>query len=284
MRTQELLTVASIVLGAIGTWLMLPHRHGSSKPRNVHIAGFALAVLAVLLLMGLFTPPGPILLRLFFYAFSIAAVLGGILMVTSRNPVYSALWFAAVVLSTAGLFLEAGAQFLAAGTVIVYAGAIIVTFLFVIMLAQSTGQALYDRTARSPARATLACFLLLWTLIYALVAVKSPTGEPLAARTAPDRLFVTARLADAPGLRPGTEVAAVVDQAVRADTARIITPTAKETPEGVPVPHVAGLGATLYTDHLITIEVVGAILFVALVGAVAIATPKPPMRPVTGGR
>ena len=81
---------------------------------------------------------------------------------TSRNPIYSALWFASVVLSTAGLFLLAGAQFLAAGTVIVYAGAIIVTFLFVIMLAQMEGKADYDRAARAPAAATFTCFLLFW--------------------------------------------------------------------------------------------------------------------------
>ena len=87
---------------------------------------------------------------------------------TSRNPIYSALWFASVVLSTAGLFLLAGAQFLAAGTVIVYAGAIIVTFLFVIMLAQMEGKALYDRAARAPGSATFTCFLLFWSLLYTL--------------------------------------------------------------------------------------------------------------------
>ncbi len=72
--------------------------------------------------------------------------------VTSRNPVYSALWFASVVLSTSGLFLLADAPFLAAGTIIVYAGAIIVTFLFVIMLAQMEGKAHYDRAARARRR------------------------------------------------------------------------------------------------------------------------------------
>ena len=66
------------------------------------------------------------------------------------------------------MFLLAGAQFLAAGTVIVYAGAIIVTFLFVIMLAQMEGKALYDRAARAPGSATFTCFLLFWCLLYIL--------------------------------------------------------------------------------------------------------------------
>ena len=87
---------------------------------------------------------------MFLYVFGIMAIVGGLLTVTSRNPVYSALWFASVVLSTSGLFLLADAPFLAAGTIIVYAGAIIVTFLFVIMLAQMEGKADYDRAARSP--------------------------------------------------------------------------------------------------------------------------------------
>ena len=43
--------------------------------------------------------------------------------------------------------------------------------------------------------------------------------------------------------------------------------------------HVAGLGGTLYTDHLVTVELAGALLFVALIGALAIASPKPPIRP-----
>ena len=55
----------------------------------------------------------------------------------------------------------ASAPFLAAGTMIVYAGAIIVTFLFVIMLAQMEGKALYDRAARAPGSATFTCFLAL---------------------------------------------------------------------------------------------------------------------------
>ena len=44
-------------------------------------------------------------------------------------------------------------------------------------------------------------------------------------------------------------------------------------------PHVAGLGESLYTDHLVTVELAGALLFVALIGAVAIADPKRPIRP-----
>ena len=82
-------------------------------------------------------------------------------MITNRNPVYAALWFALVTLSTCGLFLLQSAPFLAAATIIVYAGAIVVTFLFVIMLAQQSGATVYDQRSRQPLLATVAAFVLL---------------------------------------------------------------------------------------------------------------------------
>ena len=44
--------------------------------------------------------------------------------------------------------------------------------------------------------------------------------------------------------------------------------------KGEPKQNVAGLGESLYTDHLVTVGLTGVLLFVALVGAVAIANPK----------
>ena len=174
-----ILATLVVVLGAIGTFLLLPHQHGTRRARRVHAVGAIAGSLGLLLYTLFWSPPGPFLATFFFYIFALSAIASGILTITSPNPVYSALWFASVVLSTSGLFLLAGAPFLAAGTVIVYAGAIIVTFLFVIMLAQMEGKALYDRAARSPGPATLTCFLLLWCLIHALSAVKSgSSGSP----------------------------------------------------------------------------------------------------------
>jgi NADH-quinone oxidoreductase subunit J len=66
-----------------------------------------------------------------FGGLALAAALG---VVLSRNPVHSALWLVATLLSVAVLFLIQDAELLAAVQVIVYAGAIVVLFLFVIML------------------------------------------------------------------------------------------------------------------------------------------------------
>jgi NADH-quinone oxidoreductase subunit J len=265
------LSIAVVFLGAIGTYLLLPHRHGSAKPARMHAAGGGLIALAVLLFAVFWTPPQPWLTTLFFYGFGLTAVAGALLMITTRNPIYSALWFASVVLSTSGLFLLAGAQFLAAGTVIVYAGAIIVTFLFVIMLAQMEGRAPYDRTARSPGRVTLTCFLLFWALLYSLFLVK-PSNEPLARVLADDARLPRKRLEPRAVVTKQEAVGAVENRARFHATAQIFDF------QGRAKPHVAALGETLYTDHLITVELAGTLLFVALVAAVAIAAPKPPVR------
>ena len=167
---------------------------------------------------------------------------------TSRNPIYSALWFASVVLSTAGLFVLAGAQFLAAGTIIVYAGAIIVTFLFVIMLAQMEGKARYDRAARAPASASFTCFLLLWSLLYTLGSLQPALHSGGGSRSPNDDLLVrSSSLAAHHRLGPKNLASNVL--AMTQPKTSLLSDAA-----GVPKPNVAGLGEALYTDYLVTVE------------------------------
>jgi NADH-quinone oxidoreductase subunit J len=69
--------------------------------------------------------------------FAVAAGVGlgaSVLMVSQRNPIYSAVWLLVAFMSVAVLFLDLQAPFLAAIHVLVYTGAILVLFLFVIML------------------------------------------------------------------------------------------------------------------------------------------------------
>lgn len=68
----------------------------------------------------------------FFWVFAVVSVVAGVLVITRRNPVTSALWLVVVMFCLAGLFLLLHGFFLAAAQVIVYAGAIMVLFLFVI--------------------------------------------------------------------------------------------------------------------------------------------------------
>ena len=69
-----------------------------------------------------------------FWAFAVLAMGSGLLCITRRNPVSSALWLVVTLFALAGLFVLLDAQFIAVLQVLVYAGAIMVLFLFVIML------------------------------------------------------------------------------------------------------------------------------------------------------
>src|SRR5438034_854026 len=61
-------------------------------------------------------------------------MLSGLLCITRRHPVASALWLVVTLFALAALFVLLDAQFIAVLQVLVYAGAIMVLFLFVIML------------------------------------------------------------------------------------------------------------------------------------------------------
>jgi NADH-quinone oxidoreductase subunit J len=76
----------------------------------------------------------PVATTLFFYLLSGLAILGGVLVITRKNPVHSALALIMTLLAQAGLYLMLYAPFVAGVQIILYAGGIMVLFLFVIML------------------------------------------------------------------------------------------------------------------------------------------------------
>ena len=69
-----------------------------------------------------------------YYALFVIALGAALMVVLSRNTVYSAAFLILTMLCLAGIFLLMHQEFVAAIQVIVYAGAIMVLFLFVIML------------------------------------------------------------------------------------------------------------------------------------------------------
>ncbi len=69
-----------------------------------------------------------------FYFLAFLAVLSALMVVFSKNPVYSVLYLVITFFCVACHYLLLNAQFLAAVHIIVYAGAIMVLFLYVIML------------------------------------------------------------------------------------------------------------------------------------------------------
>src|SRR4051812_30331800 len=69
-----------------------------------------------------------------FWVFAALALICGVMILVSRNPVNSAMFLVLTIASLAGLFVLLEAFFLAAIQILVYAGAVMVLFLFVIML------------------------------------------------------------------------------------------------------------------------------------------------------
>jgi NADH-quinone oxidoreductase subunit J len=70
----------------------------------------------------------------FFYVFALLTLGGGILTITCRNAVQSAISLIVSLLGVAGLYLMQQAEFLFVVQIVLYIGGIMVLFLFVIML------------------------------------------------------------------------------------------------------------------------------------------------------
>lgn len=69
-----------------------------------------------------------------FYILAFLTLFSALMVVFSRNPVYSVLYMIFCFFTIAGHYILLNAQFLAAVHVIVYSGAIMVLFLYVIMM------------------------------------------------------------------------------------------------------------------------------------------------------
>lgn len=72
--------------------------------------------------------------EILFWALSGMALFSALMVITSKNPVFSVLWLIVTFFTISGHYILLNAQFLAIVNLIVYAGAIMVLFLFVIML------------------------------------------------------------------------------------------------------------------------------------------------------
>ena len=74
------------------------------------------------------------IIHILFWFLSALALFCAVMVVVSKNPVYSVLFLIATFFAISGHYILLNAQFLAIVNLIVYAGAIMVLFLFVIML------------------------------------------------------------------------------------------------------------------------------------------------------
>ena len=71
---------------------------------------------------------------IFFYTFSIIAVISAVMVTVSKNTVHSVFFLILDFISISCLFIMIGAEFLGMIMLIVYVGAVAVLFLFVVMM------------------------------------------------------------------------------------------------------------------------------------------------------
>ncbi len=77
---------------------------------------------------------------IFFYFFSLIAIVSSLMVVVSKNTVHSVFFLILDFISISCLFIMIGAEFLGMMMLIVYVGAVAVLFLFVVMMLNVTQQ------------------------------------------------------------------------------------------------------------------------------------------------
>ncbi len=249
------------VVGALAMMLVLPGRAQSPIRK---LGGVVL--LATLLILAALLTKRAAGLSAYFWIFSAIALLSAARVITHTKPVYSALYFVLTVMASAGLFVLMNAEFMAAALVLIYAGAILVTYVFVIMLASeaspqtmattgedSTGYNLaeHDAISREPIAASAIGFALLGVLLF--VIFDKPQGLETPAQQAR---------------------ATVIDDAMQKVIVGENAPSISTQPAAasfVPVGQTQQLGAYLFKTQLVSLELAGVILTVAMVGAIMIA-------------
>lgn len=109
-----------------------------------------------------------------FYFLSFLAVLSALMVVFSRNPIYSVLYLVITFFCVGGHYLLLSAEFLFAVHLIVYAGAIMVLFLYVIMLLNLNIETEPQKKSIYKLSAVISGGLLMLVLIAALKGAESP--------------------------------------------------------------------------------------------------------------
>ena len=286
------MTVVGLVLWAVGILWLMPGAAGNSKPARLprgltapfiaianrllpgilgrlnaflleNLNPFVVVTAAglVLFVQSSGLGQGELAEEIMFWVFAVSAQLCGVLMITARNPVYAALWFALATLATCGLFLLQSAPFLAAATVIVYAGAVIVTFLFVIMLAQQSGAAGYDQKSGQSVMATISAFVLLGAVAMTLQQDKLEIGVPVVVAKAKSDVASAASSENMISMTTSSETKAP------AKPGNLLSAADPDHAVG----DLKGLGRSMFSDYLFAVELAGTLLLVASIGAIALA-------------
>jgi NADH-quinone oxidoreductase subunit J len=167
-----------------------------------------------------------------FYLFALFLVISGLKVITSRNPVVSALFLVLAFFNAAAIWMLLQAEFLAILLVVVYVGAVMVLFLFVVMMLDIDMDVL-RRDFRS--------FVPMASIVGLIIVVETALilwhgyGD------------TTTPLRDASTLAAG----AVPSGAAAMSNTRLI-------------------GKIIYTDYIFAFEIAGMVLLVAIIAAIGL--------------
>ncbi|HEY3537809.1 MAG: NADH-quinone oxidoreductase subunit J [Trinickia sp.] len=171
-----------------------------------------------------------------FYIFALLLTVSGLKVITSRNPVGSALFLVLAFFNAAAIWMLLEAEFLAILLVLLYVGAVMVLFLFVVMMLDINLDVLRKDFRRFVPMATIVgaiivveTALILW---HGYGATATPVHDVTAAGGA----------------------AGVGGAAVMSNTYLI--------------------GKVIYTDYVFAFEVAGLVLLVAIIAAIALTARK----------
>jgi len=177
-----------------------------------------------------------------FWLFSTVMLIGGVAVIAFRNPVSSALSVVTCFVGLAGLFIGLSAFFVGVIQILVYTGAVMVLFLFIIMLLD-----LKDEEKRAKGMAPLAAGIgLVVAFVVQLLGILSRTPD----KTAPSLNKETLATA-ATHFNPSGKIAISLTEGR--------------------LPDVQLIGHTLFTDYNLPLQILGVLLLVATVGAVALS-------------
>ncbi|QNN21689.1 hypothetical protein HED60_05210 [Planctomycetales bacterium ZRK34] len=289
--TANLLYIAS-VCGALAVYFVLPHRRRAGKIGGLlGVATLGALFMSLARHYDVANVPG-----IYYYAFTFISLAAAVRVITHPRPVYSALYFVLVVLSSAGMLVLLSAEFMAFAMVIIYGGAILVTYMFVIMLAtmpQSDDRpdtaAPYDTHAREPLVACVLGFLLIAGLTSVIFDAQEipqnfPANQGEAAMQMRSELDASQleTLLRERGMIGADETLAPED--VNAEEGFVLvrsTPGVRpkriaitEDLRSATLSNIDYVGLTLFEGHTLGIELAGVVLLLSMVGAIVIARQK----------
>ena len=173
------------------------------------------------------------LTALAFYLFATVAVASAFMVIAARNPVYSVLFLILTFFNSAGLFVLLGAEFLALILVVVYVGAVAVLFLFVVMMLDVDFAELSEGFLQyMPIGATIGLILLLELILVFGASATLPASQNI----------------------EGAGLLSVTPEGI--------------SPEGIS--NAEAIGRVLYTDYIYFFQAAGAVLLVAMIGAIVL--------------